>query len=468
MSILLIPSKIGGLLHQEFYKKKVVVMGLGVSGLWTARWLTDQGAFVTASDVNAEGDLDPLIVQELRERGVKLETGGHREKTFSTAEMIVISPGVPHDLPILDASIKGGVRVAGELELASSLIKTPLIAVTGTNGKSTVTEFLGLLLKNAGYNVFIGGNIGTPLMAYAAGQRKADYVVAEVSSFQLDTIERFCPHLSIILNISPDHLDRYPDYESYVRSKLKIFRNQGPERFLILNNEDERLSSLHPISGPSVYRYGIKKKEGLHAFIEDKMAVADLGGGEKNSFPIKSFGLPGNHNLENLLAMVLSGLILGIDAQAIQKTIDEFKGLPNRLERVGETDGVLFYNDSKATNVDAAVRAVVSFDRPLILIAGGRHKGADYAPLVRVSKGRVKKAVFMGEAKGLLAASFENSVPFTMAEDMEKAVAISFSEAERGDVVLLAPACSSFDMYRDYSHRGGVFRAAVERLVHER
>lgn len=455
-------------LQQEFYEKRVVVMGLGVSGLWTARWLADQGAFVTASDVNAEGDLDPLIIKELRERGVKLETGGHREKTFSTAEMIIISPGVPHDLPILGASMKGGVKVAGELELASSLIETPLIAVTGTNGKSTVTEFLGLLLKNAGYDVFVGGNIGTPLMAYAAGQRKADYVVVEVSSFQLDTIERFCPHLSIILNISPDHLDRYPDYESYVRSKLKIYRNQGPGRFLILNNEDERLSSLNPTSGPCVYRYGIKKKEGLHAFIENGKAVADLGGGKRNSFLLQSFGLPGNHNLENLLALVLSGLTLGIDAQAIQKTIDEFRGLPNRLERVGEIDGVLFYNDSKATNVDAAVRAVVSFDRSLILIAGGRHKGADYAPLVRASKGRAKRAVFMGEAKGLLAASFKNSIPFTMAEDMRSAVSISFSEAERGDVVLLAPACASFDMFTDYSHRGRAFRAAVERLVHER
>ena len=464
----LILIKMDELLKQEFYEKKVVVMGLGVSGFWTARWLADQGAFVTASDVNAEEDLDPLIIKELRERGVRLETGGHREKTFSTAEMIIISPGVPHDLPILVASVEGGVKVAGELELASLLIETPLIAVTGTNGKSTVTEFLGLLLKNAGYDVFVGGNIGTPLMAYAAGKRKADYVVVEVRSFQLDTIERFCPHLSIILNISPDHLDRYPDYESYVRSKLSIFRNQGPGRLLILNNEDERLSSINPSSGPCVYRYGVKKKEGLHAFIENKKAVADLKGGRRNSFPIQSFSLPGSHNLENLLALVLSGMTLGIDAQAIQKTIDEYRGLPDRLERIGEIDGVLFYNDSKATNVDAAVRAVVSFEQPLILIAGGRHKGADYSPLVRASKGRVKRAVFMGEAKGLLAASFKNSIPFAMAEDMEEAVAISFSGAERGDLVLLAPACASFDMYKDYSHRGSAFRAAVKRLVHER
>ncbi|MCP4668389.1 MAG: UDP-N-acetylmuramoyl-L-alanine--D-glutamate ligase [Deltaproteobacteria bacterium] len=455
-------------MQQEFYKKRVVVMGLGVSGLWTARWLTDQGALVTGSDVNAEADLDPLILEELRERGVELETGGHREETFETAEMIIISPGVPLDLPVIGNAMKRGVKVTGELELASRLIETPLIAVTGTNGKSTVTEFLGLLLKKAGHDVFVGGNIGTPLMAYAAGQRNADYVVVEVSSFQLDTIERFSPYLAMILNISPDHLDRYPNYESYVRSKLKIFRNQGPGQFLILNNEDKRLSSLDPISGPGVYRYGMKKKEGLHAFIENGKAVADLEGGQRNAFPLQSFGLPGSHNLENLLALVLSGLILGIDAPTIQKTIDAFRGLPNRLERVQELDGVLFYNDSKATNVDAAVKAIVSFDRPLILIAGGRHKGADYAPLVRASKGKAKSAVFLGEAKGLLAASFENSISFSTAEDMTEAVSLSFSEAERGDIVLLAPACASFDMFSDYSHRGRAFRAAVERLANGR
>jgi len=445
-----------------------VVMGLGVSGFWTAKWLADQGAFVTASDVNAEKDLDPHMIEELQKRDVSLETGGHKKETLSVAETIIVSPGVPHKLPMVQDAADRGVQVMGELELASRLTETPLIAVTGTNGKSTVTEFLGLLLKTAGYEVFVGGNIGMPLMAYVAGQKKADYAVVEVSSFQLDTMESFCPHLSIILNISPDHLDRYPDYESYVQSKLSIFNNQGPDQYLILNDEDERLFALRPHSGPRVYRYGMKKRKGMHGFIEKGKAVADLGKGEKSVFSIESFALPGSHNLENLLALVLSGMALGIESKTIQKTIDTFKGLPNRIEWIEEREGGLFYSDSKATNVDAAVRAVESFEGPLILIAGGRHKGADYSALVESARSWVKLVVLLGEAKDLLAVSFKNHIPIVMAEDMEEAVSLSYAEAEKGDVVLLAPACSSFDMYKDYAHRGRVFRAAVEGLASER
>jgi UDP-N-acetylmuramoylalanine--D-glutamate ligase len=317
--------------------------------------------------------------------------------------------------------------------------------------------------------IFVGGNIGTPLMAYvagaAAGETKGDYVVVEVSSFQLDTIDTFCPFVSLILNISPDHLDRYPNYEAYVQSKLRVFRNQGPGQCVILNDDDEALTSVNPASGVSVFRYGIEEKEGRHAFVEENMIRACLDGREVNYFSIDSIRLPGKHNLENILAIVLGGLIIDIDPSLIQETIDDFKGLPNRLELVTELDGVTFYNDSKATNVDAAVRAVRSFDRPLILIAGGRHKGADYGPLVKAAKGRVKQAIFLGEAKDLLAKSFKGAFPVSMAKKMEDAVSMAYSRAKKGDVILLAPACSSFDMFSDYSHRGQVFRAAVQRVV---
>jgi UDP-N-acetylmuramoylalanine--D-glutamate ligase len=346
------------------------------------------------------------------------------------------------------------------------LIDTPIIAVTGTNGKSTGTAFLGDMLEKAGFEVFVGGNIGTPLMVYAEGEGTADYVVVEVSSFQLDTVETFCPFVSIILNISPDHLDRYPNYEAYVQSKLKIFKNQGPGQYVILNDSDERLCSVNPTSGVSIFRYGTKEKEGRHAFIQDTKIRASIDSNQIDYFSFESFGLPGKHNLENCLALVLVGLTLGIDRVVIQKSIDEFKGLPHRLELVGESGRVSFYNDSKATNVDAAIKAVTSFDRTLILIAGGRHKGADYTPLVRAAEGRVKKAIFLGEARDLLAGSFGGIIPFSIAENMEEAVSKAFSWAKSGDVVLLAPACSSFDMFSDYSHRGEVFRAAVERTVH--
>jgi len=447
-------------------KSKVLVVGLGTSGLWTARWLAGQGADVIVTEKKRESELDPDILRELLELGVRLEVGGHKKETFLDVDTIILSPGVPHDMVLIKSASEKKIPVVGELELASRFIDTPIIAVTGTNGKTTVTTFLGHMLENAGFNVFVGGNIGTPLIAYAASEQRADYLVLEVSSFQLDTIHTFSPYISIILNISPDHLDRYPDYEAYIQSKLRLYENQGDGQYLILNRDDQRLSSVTPSSGVSLLFYGSEKMEGLHAFLEGGRISASLNGSTRQSFSLDAFALPGSHNLENLLGAVLAGMALGIDAAMIQETINQFKGLPHRLEYVGEVNGVLFYNDSKATNVDAAVRAVTSFDRPLILIAGGRHKGADYAPLVTAGRGRVKGAVFLGEAKGLLAESFRDEIPFSLAENMEEAVLRAFSMASKGDAVLLAPACSSFDMFSDYLHRGRVFREVVEGLTH--
>ncbi len=450
--------------REIFQGKKVLVVGLGLSGLWSARWVARQGGVVTVSEIRPEEELDPGISEELRALGVRVESGGHRKETFLVSDMIILSPGVPYSLAPLQAAAKGGIPVVGELELASRFIEEPLIAVTGTNGKSTVTTLLGDLLRRAGKQVFVGGNIGTPLMAYLGEEKRADFVVVEVSSFQLDTIETFNPFISVILNISPDHLDRYPDYEAYVESKLRIFMNQGPDQYVILNDGDERLASVRLSSGVSVLRYGIQRGPGRDAFIEENKVEAWEDGRDRWSFSLESFGLPGRHNRENLLPLVLAGRILGIEPSTIQETIDGFKGLPHRLEAVGEQGGVIFYNDSKATNVDAAVQSVLSFEKPLVLIAGGRHKGADYEPLVEAARGRVKAAVFLGEARRLLCQAFEGLVPCCEAEDMEHAVDTAFSFSDPGDAVLLAPACSSFDMFLDYKHRGRVFKTAVERL----
>jgi UDP-N-acetylmuramoylalanine--D-glutamate ligase len=452
-------------LELEFYRKRVLVVGLGVTGLWTARWLVGQGANVTVSETKNERELDPAVCREIREQGITIETGGHRKETVLFSEMIVLSPGVPPDTEIFHAARKMGIPVTGELELASRLIDTPMIAVTGTNGKSSVTAFLGAMLENANLKAFVGGNIGTPLMAYVAGDQTADYVVVEVSSFQLDTIETFSPFVSMILNISPDHLDRYSSYEDYVQSKLRIFMNQSAGQYVILNDDDERLSTVYPNSGVSVFRFGTEKKEGRNAFIEGRSVYARALGDKYSGFSLEPFRLPGKHNLENLMAVVLAGLAIGIDPPVIQKTIGEVRGLANRLEWVAEQGGVAFYNDSKGTNVDAAVKAITSFERPMVLIAGGRHKGADYTPLVKAAEGRVRSAVFFGEAKELLAKAFERTVPYSICENMEEAVSRAFSQTLGGDVVLLSPACSSFDMFTDYSHRGRVFREAVERLI---
>ncbi len=451
-------------LNQKLHGDKITVVGLGISGLWTARALAGKGMDITVSEASSETDLAPDICREIRELGINLETGGHSKEAFLNADTIIISPGVPHDMELLCTAREKGTQVIGELEFASRLIDTPIIAVTGTNGKTTVTTAMGLIFENAGFDVFVGGNIGTPLIAYAAGEKKADYAIVEVSSFQLDSIETFCPLVSIILNISPDHLDRYSGYENYVQSKLTIFRNQKPGQYIILNDDDSRLAAVRPHSGPTVYRYGLKKKEGRHAFIKNSEILTCLKPLNPDRFDYKSYRLPGRHNLENLLAMVLGARVVGVSPSVIQKTINTLEGLPHRLEYVRELNGITFYNDSKATNVDAAVKAVASFDQPVILIAGGRHKGADYTALVKTAKVNVKKAIFLGEAKNLLMKAFKGILPVSVARDMEDASTMAFDCAERGDVVLLAPACSSFDMFSDYGHRGRVFKSAVERL----
>jgi UDP-N-acetylmuramoylalanine--D-glutamate ligase len=446
--------------------KQVLVVGLGQSGLSAVRYLVREGARVTVSDVKKEADLEPGVVKEMRSMGVTLETGGHTMNTFIRSERIIVSPGVPLDLAPLAAAKEKGIPVTGEMDLAVQIMNTPIVAVTGTNGKSTVTAFLGALLQNAGHKVFVGGNLGTPLIDCAAAGSKADVAVVEVSSFQLDTMEGFSPLVALLLNISPDHLDRYPNYEAYVQSKLKIFKNQGAGDFAILNDDDDVLSSFAPPKDVSVLRYGLKKKDLRQAFVEGKGIRAGLPGKESHAFDLQRCPLPGKHNVENMMAAALAGLALNVEPPVIQHTMDRFQGLPHRLELAGRIREVDFYDDSKATNVDAAIRSLASFDRPIILIAGGRHKGGDYAPLVRVAKGRVKKAFLMGESKQMMAEAFEDQIPYATADSMDDAVTKAFSVAKPHDVVLLAPACSSFDMFTDYGHRGRVFKKAVEGLQH--
>lgn len=451
--------------RENLYKKNVLVVGLGVSGFWSALWMANQGAEVTITDVKQEEEIDSSLLKGISGAGIRLEAGGHREDTFRSAEIIVISPGVSSDVPLLQQAEKNGTYVTGELELASRLIDTPMIAVTGTNGKSTVTALLGAMLKGAGFRVFVGGNIGTPLMAYVAGEKEADYVVVEVSSFQLDTVETFCPYVSVLLNVTADHLDRHGNFEAYAQTKLKIFKNQNKGQYIVLNDDDSLLCQVTPPPGSRVLRYGLEEKKGRDAFIRDGKIMVSLGDTERRTIDALPYRLIGDHNLQNLMAGVLAGAALGIETRAIERTISEFKGLPNRLERVREVGSVVFYNDSKATNVEAAVNAIMSFDRPIVLIAGGRNKGADFRPLAKAAAGCVRQAVFMGESKELLAEAFQGVAPFTYAENMEDAVRIGFYCAVPGDAVVLAPACASFDMYSDYSHRGQEFRTAVEKVV---
>jgi UDP-N-acetylmuramoylalanine--D-glutamate ligase len=444
--------------------KHFLVVGLGKSGLSVVRWLAKNGARVTVSEIKAESELDPEVLREIMELRARLEAGGHRKETFLTADEIIVSPGAPLDMGPITAAKERGIPVLGEMELACRLVDTPMVAVTGTNGKSTVTALVGAMLEEEGLTVFVGGNIGTPLIDYAAGEEKADYAVVEVSSFQLDTMTSFHPRVAVLLNISPDHLDRYTNYDAYVRSKLSIFQNQAADDWAVLNDDDPALARFMPPEGVAVLRYGSGRGKNRGAYLEGKRVRASLPGDEMREFSFEQCPLRGEHNRENLMAAVLAGLALHVRPSAIQQTLDTFRGLPHRLAFVGRIRDVDFYDDSKATNVDAALRSVTSFNTPVVLIGGGRDKGGDYSPLVRAAKGRVRKAVLLGESRFLMAKAFEGGIPYSMAGDMEDAVAQAFSYAMPNDVVLLAPACSSFDMFTDYAHRGRVFKDAVERL----
>jgi len=445
-------------------ENKTLVVGLGESGLAAAHWLFRQGSHVTVSEKQTGSDLGKDGLGDLLRSGIKLELGGHKVKTFTEADLIVVSPGVPLDIkPLVEAREKG-IPIIGEMELASRYLKTPYIGVTGTNGKSTVVNLIGDMLLKGGKSVFVGGNIGSPLTNYVGGKQIADYVVLEVSSFQLDTTQTFSPLVALILNVSPDHLDRYEDYYSYARSKESITANQGPGQILILNDDDPLLRKLQPRNGPTVYRYGLRSKPGRHAFLGNGQIVCKLPGEKTIALNPDGFILPGDHNRANLMAAALTSLVLKISPSAIQEVMDHFKGLPHRLNLVDTVRGVAFYDDSKATNIDAAIKSITSFTRPVVLIAGGRHKGSDYLPLVKAASGRVKEAVFLGEASCLLAEAFGRKISWTKATNMIEAVSIAFDQAREGDVVLLAPACSSFDMFRDFKHRGVAFREAVRGL----
>jgi len=448
--------------------KKVLVVGLGKSGIAAAQWLAHQGAVVTVSEARNESAFDSQLVAELSRSGIELEFGAHRVASFLDTDSIVISPGVPLDILPVVAAAERGVPVMGELELAWRTLRTPSIAVTGTNGKSTVVKLIGEMLSQAGRSVFVGGNIDIPLTHYIGGPQDADYVVLEVSSFQLDAAPTFSPLVSLILNISPDHLDRYANYEAYIRSKKSIFENQGPEQSLILNDEDPLLQAVELEHGPRVYRYGINKQENRQCFMEHGRVAAVMPGCEKLTFNLDQCPLPGIHNHENVMAAILAALAIDTPADDIQRGINSFQGLPHRIEFVDTLEGIDFYNDSKATNIAAAIQSITSFPRPVVLIAGGKHKGSDYLPLVSAAEGRVKHVVVMGEAGILLANAFDGRMPWSEAKTMDDAVNLAYDRAQKGDIVLLAPACSSFDMFTSYQHRGTAFQEAVKRLKHGR
>ena len=446
----------------QLANKNILIVGFGVSGIATARFLKNKGAFVTVTDIAREEDLGSCV-QTVREMGVETEPGKHRIETFEKADLIVLSPGVPHTiLPIKRAEEKG-VAVIGEIELACRFIREPIVAVTGTNGKTTTTVLLGKMLENSGFTVFVGGNIGNPLINYVNEEKKAEIVVAEISSFQLDTIDTFRPKVGVLLNISEDHLDRYPDFAAYARAKARIFENQRHTDTAVLNASDPLISSIagNILSQKLFFNPAAKTEE--NAIIEN--AIID---GRKIIFRDGSqlfcTHLTGRHNIENASAAALAAIAAGGTVEGIQSALNDFHGLPHRLEYVATINNIGYFNDSKATNVNATARALETFSDPVILIMGGRDKGGDYYPLNNLVQKHVKELILMGEAKEEIKSTLGHIKPTKIVSTMEDALFQAYNTAAPGDVVLLSPACSSFDMYDSYAERGEVFRKAVSKL----
>lgn len=459
----------------DLYQKNILIVGLGRSGIATARFAKNRGASVTITDIAGEETLSSYVPLA-RKMGVKLELGRHTIETFERADLIVISPGVPHTIVPLDRARKKGVPLLGELELASRYIREPVIAISGTNGKTTTTRLLGNMLKNSGLKVFVGGNIGNPLIDYADHGPTTDVVVAEISSFQLDTIDTFRPRVSVLLNISADHLDRYPDFESYANSKARIFKNQKESDATVLNGADPVVCSVSKdvqCRRLSFYHQnGFDEKNGEGAVIRHKensdisginIYTKEVPGGFLDLSAVK---LQGRHNIENAAAASLAALAAGGTLKGIQSALNDFKGLSHRLEYITTHNEVQFFDDSKGTNIDAVAKALEVFNTPVVLIMGGRDKGGNFKSLRKPMQKHTKKLIVIGEAGNVIRSVLEDvcAMGAESASTMEDAVRLAYRSSAPGDVVLLSPGCSSFDMYSDYAERGEVFCKAVQHL----
>ncbi len=454
----------------DFEGQHIAVVGLARSGLAVARFLRSRGARVTITDQATARELDHFVDQA-RQLGAALELGGHRDAVFDAAELIVISPGVPHTLPQLEAARRRGVPVIGEVELASRFIQKPIIAVTGTNGKTTTTTLLGSMLAASGMSAFVGGNIGNPLIEIVDRTADLDVIVAEISSFQLDTVETFRPHVAVLLNISPDHLDRYATLDEYAASKGRIFANQGPEDFAICHGNDRLVQRQCRNSAACRLNFFSRPSDngqiGQGAIITPLQIAYLMPDGTQGRIDLGRTTLIGPHNRENIAAAGLAALAAGASLPGVQEALDGFQAPAHRLEPIGTVRGIQFVNDSKATNVDAVMRALECFDRPVVLIMGGRNKGYDFNTLDAHVRRHVKKLIVIGEAgKEILSALGDSAGHGSeMASDLGQAVHKAFDVAQAGDVVLLSPACASFDMFGSYAERGDKFRQLVGALT---
>jgi UDP-N-acetylmuramoylalanine--D-glutamate ligase len=446
----------------ELKGKKVLVVGLGKSGLAAALFLRHRGAVVTVSDVRSAEALAKEI-PALLEEGVMVEAGGHGLLTFRRQDLIVVSPGVPLDTPELEQVRKFGTPVIGELELAARFLKGKILAITGSNGKTTTTTLVGEILKEAGIPTLVGGNIGVPVVDLIEQSTDETWAVLEVSSFQLESTEEFHPEVAVILNITPDHLDRHGTFENYAKAKERITAAQGQSDAVVLNADNARTAQAASHSAARVYWFSIEHKVGQGAWVEDGWVLyreareAEV----EKVIPLSKIPLKGEHNVENVVAAVCAARQAGAPTEVIGPAIEKFQAVEHRLEFVATVNGVDYYNDSKATNVDATAKAVAAFNSGIHLILGGKDKGSDYTALSDLLRQRVRSVYTIGSAAEKIESQLRGVVSLHSCETLEKAVTAAGNAARPGEVVLLAPACSSFDQFENYEHRGRVFKELV-------
>jgi len=446
----------------ELKGKKVLVVGLGKSGLAAALFLRHRGAQVTVSDVRSAEALAKDI-PALLEEGINVEAGGHGLLTFRRQDLIVVSPGVPLNTPELTQVKSFGLPVIGELELAARYMKGKILAITGSNGKTTTTALLGEILKEAGIPTLVGGNIGVPVISLVDLSTDETWSVLEVSSFQLESTLLFHPSIAVILNITPDHLDRHGSFENYASAKERIFAAQDEHDFVVLNADNDRAAEAGNRSPAKVFWFSIEHPVSQGAWLEDGYLVFRVakGASTEQVMPLHAIPLKGSHNVENVLAAVCAARLAGASAEVIRRAVEKFQAVEHRLEFVATVNGVDFYNDSKATNVDATAKAVAAFESGIHLILGGKDKGSDYIQLAALLRARVRAVYTIGSAAVKIESQLRGVVSIHSCQTLDLAVNAAASAARPGDVVLLAPACSSFDKFENYEHRGRVSKELV-------
>ncbi len=447
----------------DLSNKRVLVVGLGKSGVASALFLKEKGAKVTVSDAKPQDQLKEEIPL-LLDQGIAVETGGHGERTFRGQDLIVVSPGVPVDAPLLVQARALGEPVIGEIELAARYLPGPIVAITGSNGKTTTTTLAGNIVATA-HPTLVGGNIGTPAISLAGQATPETVVVLEISSFQLETIDTFRPKVAVILNITPDHLDRHRTFDIYVKAKARIFENQREDDFAVLNADDPACVTLGKGLKPPLYWFSRKKELQQGAYVGGGKIFFRNSGRADEIMPLSEIPLKGAHNIENVLAAVAVGMLMQCEPERIRQSVRTFKAVEHRIEYVATVNGVEYYNDSKATNVDATIKALESFPANIHLILGGKDKGSDYSVLSTLLRERVKRVYTIGAAAQKIESQIQGATEIASAETLDSAVKLAAAAAQPGDVVLLAPACASFDQFQNYQQRGRVFKEAVRALA---